>query len=152
MTINHCIIFRGVPFIPPKLHLVLAKAHETHPGKNATEASLRLITWSPGITQGVHYFVSNCKNCQMIRPSLGKTISTLPDADVWERLHLDWGYVKDRGTVLVIVDTTSGWLEAFPSGKISETVNVYLIQVFARLGIPKTLVSHKGPEFESGKL
>ena len=40
-----------VPFIPPKLrHLVLAKAHETHSGKNATEASVRMIAWWPGIT------------------------------------------------------------------------------------------------------
>ena len=65
LTIQNGIIFRGVvPFIPPKLrHLVLAKAHETHPGKNATEASVRMIAWWPGITQDVQHFVSKCKNC-----------------------------------------------------------------------------------------
>ena len=47
LTLHNGIIFRGVvPFIPPKLRtLVLAKAHETHPGKNATEASVRMIAW-----------------------------------------------------------------------------------------------------------
>ena len=69
LTIHNEIIFRGVPFIPPKLrHLVLAKAHETHPGKTATEASVRMIAWWPGITQDVQHFVSKCKNCHMNRP------------------------------------------------------------------------------------
>ena len=47
LTIHNGIIFRGVvPFIPPKLrHLILAKAHETHPGKNAIEASVKMIAW-----------------------------------------------------------------------------------------------------------
>ena len=47
LTIHIGIIFRGVLlFIPPKLrHLVLAKAHEAHPGNNATEASVRMIVW-----------------------------------------------------------------------------------------------------------
>ena len=155
LTIHNGIIFRGVvPFIPPKLrHLVLAKAHETHPGKNATEASVRMIAWWPGITQDVQHFVSKCKNCQLNRPSLGKTVSTWPEADVWERLHMDWGYVKDQGNILVIVDAGSGWIEAFPAGnRTSETVKIYLSQIFARFGIPKTLVSDNGPESVSGDL
>ena len=58
LTLHNGIIFRGVVlFIPPKLrHLVLAKAHETHPGKNATEASVTKIAWWPGITQDVQHF------------------------------------------------------------------------------------------------
>ena len=155
LTLHNGIIFRGVvPFIPPKLrHLVLAKAHETHPGKNATEASVRMIAWWPGITQDVQHFVSKGKNCQLNRPSLGKTVSTWPEADVWERLHMDWGYVKDHGNILVIVDAGSGWIEAFPAGnRTSETVKIYLSQIFARFGIPKTLVSDNGPEFVSGDL
>ena len=74
LTLHNGIIFRGVvPFVLPKLrHLVLAKAHETHPGKNATEASVRMIAWWPGITQDVQHFASKCKNCQFNRPSLGK--------------------------------------------------------------------------------
>ena len=98
-------------FIPPKLrHLVLSKAHEAHPGKNATEASVIMIKWWPGITQYVQLFVSKCKNCQMNRPSMGKTVSAWPEADVWERLLMNWGYVNDQGNILVIVDGGSGWI------------------------------------------
>ena len=61
LTLHNGIIFRGVvPFIPPKLrHLVLAKAHETHTGKNATEASVRMIAW-----RHVQHFVSKLSNEQ----------------------------------------------------------------------------------------
>ena len=89
----------------------------------------------------------------MNRPSLGKTVSTWPEADVWEQFHMDWGYVKDQSNILVIVDAGSGWIEAFPAGnRTSETVKIYLSQIFARFGIPKTLVSDNGPEFVSGDL
>ena len=122
--------------------MVLAEAHETHPGKNATEASVRLIAWWPGITQDVQHFVSKCKNCQMNKLSLGKTFSTWPEADVWELLHMDWGYGKDQGNIFVIVDAGSGWIEAFPTGnRTSETVKIYLSQILAIFGILKTLVS-----------
>ena len=127
-------------------------AKKIHPGKNATEASVRMIAWWPGITQDVQHFVSKCKNCQMNRPSLVKTVSTWPEVDVWERLHMDWGYVKDQGNMLVIVDAGSGWIEAFPAeNRTSKTLKIYLSLIFARFEIPKTL-SDNGPEFVSGDL
>ena len=39
----------------------------------------------------------------MTRPSLGKTVSVWPEVDVWERLHMDWGYVKSKGNMLTRV-------------------------------------------------
>ena len=73
LTIHNGIIFRVVPFIPPKLSpMVMAKAHETHPGKNATETAVRMMAWWPGISQDVFRYVSKCKECQENRPSLGK--------------------------------------------------------------------------------
>ena len=89
----------------------------------------------------------------MNRPNLGKTVSAWPEADVWELLHLDWGYVKDQDGIVVIVDAGSGWIEAFPArNRTSETVKVYLSKIFARFGIPKTLVFDNCPEFVSGDL
>ena len=152
LTIHNGIIFRGVvPFIPPKLRpMMMAKIHETHPGKNATETAVRMMAWWPGISKDVLRYVSKCKECQENRPSLGKTVSTWRKAEVWERLHMDWGYVKDQGNILVIVNAGSGWIEAFPAGnRTSQTVKVFLSQIFARFGIPRTLVSDNGPEFVS---
>ena len=49
-------------------------------------------------------------------PSLGKRVSTWPETDAWERLHMGWGFVKDQCNILVIVDAVSGWIEAFTAG------------------------------------
>ena len=77
-----------------------------------------MIAWWPDITQDVQHLIFKCKVCQMKRPSLGKTaVSTWPEADVWERLHMDWGYVKDHGNILVIVDADSDWIEVLPREK-----------------------------------
>ena len=66
---------------------------------------------------------------------------------------MDWGYAKDQGNILVIVDAGSGWIEAFPAvNRTSQTVKVYLSQIFAEFGIPRTLVSDNGPEFVSSDL
>ena len=51
----------------------------------------------------------------MNRPSLGKTVSTWPEADDWERLIMNSSYVKDQGNILVIVDAGLGWIQLFPS-------------------------------------
>ena len=58
LTLHNGIIFRGdVAFIQPKLrHLVLAIAHDTHLGNNATEEPVRMIAWWPCITQDFQHF------------------------------------------------------------------------------------------------
>ena len=87
------------------------------------------MAWWPGISHDVLRYVSKCKECQENRPSLGKTASTWPEAEVWETLHVDWGYVKDQGNIFVIVDAGSSWIEAFPAGnRTSQTVKVLLSQ------------------------
>ena len=133
--------------------MVIAKTHETHPGKNAAETAIRMMAWWPGISHDVLRYNSKCKRCQENRPSLGKTVSTCPEAEVWERLHMDWGYVKDQGNSLLVVDAGSGWIEAFPAGnRTSQTVKVHLSQIFARFGIPRKLVTDSGPEFVNSDL
>ena len=108
------------------------------------------MTWWPGISQDVFGYVSKCKECQENRPSLGKTVFTWPEAEVWERLRMHWRYVKDQGNIWVIVDAGSSWIEALPAeNRTWQTVKVHLSQIFTRLGIPRTLVSDNGPEFVS---
>ena len=111
------------------------------------------MSWWPGISQDVLRYVSKCKEYQENRPSLEKTVSTWPEAEVWERLHMDWRYVKDQSNILLIVDAGSVWIEDFPVGnRTSKTVKLHLSQIFARFGIPRILVSDNGPEFVSSDL
>ena len=66
---------------------------------------------------------------------------------------MDWGYVKDESDILVFLDAGFGWIEAFPAeNRTSETVILYLSQIFARFGISKTLLFDNGPKFVIGDL
>ena len=87
--------FSGVvPIIPPKKrYLVLTKAHETHPGKNANEVSVKTIAWWPRITQEAQHFVTKTGLVWE------KHSSTGPQAYVWERLHMDCGYGKYQDNI-----------------------------------------------------
>ena len=99
------------------------------------------------------HFLSKCKNSQMNRPGLGKKVSTWPKSKAWERLHVDWGDVKDQANIQVIVDAGTGWVDVFHLGnRTSETVKIYLSQVFARVRTPRNLISDIDPEFVSGDL
>ena len=53
--------------------------------------------------------------------------------------------------LLVLVDTFSGWVEAFPStNKRAHTVaRIFLIEIIPRFGLPSSLQSDNGPEFTS---
>ena len=131
----------------------MTKAHETHSGKNATETAVRMIAWWPGISQDVFDMLVQVKIAKKTSVAWGKTVSTGPEAEVWEKFYMDWVYVKDEGKIPVKIDAGSGWMEAFPAGyRTSKTVKVYLCESFARFGIPKTFVSDSGLEFIGGDL
>ena len=132
---------------------MMAKAHEIHLRRNPTETAVQLIAWWPGISQDVLRYISNCTKCLENKTTLGKTVSTWPVAEVWERLHMDWGYVKGQSNILMRVDEGSGWTGAFPAGnRILQTVNFHMSQFFLRFWIAKTLVSNNDPEFLNGDL
>ena len=82
----------------------------------------------------------------MVTPSRGKTVSEAKSRRLGT-VQQGWGYVKDHSNILIL-DAGSGWIEAVSTGnRTSETAEVHLSQIFARHGIPKTLVSGDGPEF-----
>ena len=40
---------------------------------------------------------------------------------------MDWGYVKDQGNILVIVDAVSGWIEFSPREKEHQKQLKYIL-------------------------
>ena len=94
--------------------------------------------------------MNKCERCSTLRPQKQKTVHEWPNATPFERLHIDWAYSRDVGNILIIVDSGSGWIEAFRTKeRTTENVIKCLRTVFTRFGIPECIVSDNAPEFIS---
>ena len=62
----------------------------------------------------------------------------------------DWAHIKKQGKIWFVSDAESGWIEAFPTNdRTTLTLRKCRSAVFARFGVPKTLVSDNGLELVS---
>ena len=131
--------------IPPLLRQpVLQMVHnETHCGVAATRNQLKLSAWWPGYCQDVETFISRCGKCLKMKEKTS-TIHTWPKESLpWNRVHMDHACIKDVG-----LDAYSGWPEAiWVKDRSAKTVKAVLRAVFARQGVPKTLVIDNAAKF-----
>ena len=92
------------------------------------------MSWWPGVGKEVEKFMIACSESAKIPTE--KSVDTWPDAQPWERLHMDWGYIQDLGNVLVIVEAGSGWIEVFICGnRPTEKIIYCLSDFFGRFGV-----------------
>ena len=150
------VIRLGSKVVPPQslYRRIFEVAHQTH---NGVDATLRLIQreffW-PAMRAHIESFVKNCHECRRVRFGAADTTHSWPkDTKPWSRIHMDWAHHAAIGDILVIVDATSGWLEAAVCrNRRTEIVIEHLRACFARFGVPYCLVSDNAPEFVSQQL
>ena len=82
-------------------NIVIERAHDTHPGVQATKNMVNLKSWWPGVGKDVEKFIIDCSECAKIRPRTEKSIDTWPDPQLWEKLHIDWAYIQEVGNILI---------------------------------------------------
>lgn len=156
LTVEDGLIFMGtrlyVPYVCRKD--VFDEAHCTHAGIQSTSRRISLCCWWPSLSKDVQKWIQNCEQCATIRPKPGRDIFTWRKEDQpFKRVHMDFCYVPNVGNILVLVDSYSGWIEAFPlkdrtSNRILHKLNSFAI----RFGFPETLVSDNAQEFVSTEL
>lgn len=98
----------------------------------------------------VEAFVKDCERCRAARCSAIDTTHSWPKCEkLWSRLHIDWvQHSKVPGCILIVADSTSGWLEAvIRKDRRTETVTECLREIFARFGVPELMVLDNAPEF-----
>lgn len=63
-------------------------------------------------------------------------------------VHIDFTGPMDNLTFLVIIDAHSKWIELFKMNSTTATATIQVLRtVFARFGIPESIVSDNGPQF-----
>jgi hypothetical protein len=93
--------------------------------------------------------VKICTLCQenSAAPPSKQVSWPVPEAP-WERIHVDHAGPVNGHMLLIVVDARSKWLEVFPVPSTPSSAAIaVLINLFARFGLPKSLVNDNGTAF-----
>ena len=150
------IIYGSRVVVPPMLRRrVIEVAHDPiHTSRENTVALISKEFWWPGMNRDVVDYVNKCAICLQHKPQIRKTLDTWSKENgPWKRVHMDHCMVDGVGLILLLSDAYSGWPEAIPvPDRSTDTTMRVLRAVFARNGVPETLVSDNAAEFKSEKL
>jgi hypothetical protein len=156
LCIENDILLKGtVPVIPEILReRILNSAHSTHGGILATNLLIRNEAWWPNFSVDVERKIKCCSVCLEIKTKRNTELDKWPIEKIpWSRIHMDHAMIPNIGYVLILVDSFSGWPEAYlvKDRSVISTVDV-LRSIFSRLGVPFTLVTDNASEFCSEDL
>lgn len=133
---------------------ILAELHEGHFGIVKMKALARGYVWWPNIDKDIENLVANCSKCQKRRNNVHITEKHIwePATEPFERVHIDFAGPTLNKIFFILVDAFTKWPEVYiVKNMISHTVINVCIEIFARFGIPKILVSDNGRSFISKK-
>ena len=150
-----CILWGSRVIVPEAgRKAVLEELHSGHQGMSRMKSLARMYVWWPGMDTDIEKLVQGCSDCQAIQ-------SSPPAAPLhpwkwptrpWARLHLDFAGPFLGKMFLVLIDAHSKWIEAFcTSAATSAIVIEELRSVFARFGLPETVVTDNGSSFVSAE-
>ena len=152
-------------FVPAGLRSqVLQWGHDSHlachPGIKRTLHLLSQWFWWPGMRRDIREFVRACPTCSQNKTSSQPPAGLLQPLPVpmrpWSHVSLDFvtGLPLSEGNtvILTIVDRFSKMTHFVPLPKLpmaKETAQVVLEHVFRLHGLPRDIVSDRGPQFSA---
>ena len=94
--------------------------------------------------------MKNCTTCAMVRQNPAEPmIASECHLRPWQKVGTDLFFFK-KVTYLLVVDYCSSYVEVAKLDEIgSSAVILHLRSIFARHGIPETVVSDNGPQYAS---
>ncbi|KAF6081654.1 hypothetical protein HJG60_008702 [Phyllostomus discolor] len=140
------------------LRQIIEDIHKsTHLGQNKLELLIKKYYFGPHLKDMIQSITSRCQTCAKVNAQNrklppfvrypGKALGKLWEIDFTEMTPGKLGYRY----LLVLVDTFSGWVEAFPTrGETASVVcKILLREIIPRYGIPLAIGSDNGPAFVS---
>lgn len=148
------------PFVPQSLRkVVFNQLHSlSHPGVRATRKLITARYFWPKMNKDINSWAKGCVSCQkakVYRHVKSKTENIKIPECRFEHIHIDLvgplPMSENFSYILTIVDRFSRWPEAYPLKEMSaQTVaKAFVCNYVARFGVPSTLTTDRGRQFES---
>ncbi|MCG8668213.1 MAG: DDE-type integrase/transposase/recombinase, partial [Pseudomonadales bacterium] len=142
---------------------IIKEAHDPpyagHFGADKTIDLVGRSYWWPGMSTHIHHYVLNCDVCQRDKSRTGKIPGELqplpiPD-DRWNSVSMDFIVElpctkRGHDAIWVVVDRFSKMVHMAPTtSKVTaaDTAQMFFERVFAAHGLPKEVISDRGPQF-----
>ena len=154
ISVERNILLWGHRVIVPKIlrKKILNLIHTTHQGIVKSKSLARSYVWWPSLNNEIEEHGRTCEACGSHRANPPRVpLTPWPvENSPWNRIHLDFLGPIQNQVILIITDSFSKWIEAFPMiNMTSHAVIVKLREVFARFGLPRSIVSDNQTCFAS---
>ena len=152
ISVANGLLLRGSRIIvpPPLRKTLLGRLHSSHQGITKCRERARQSVWWPGLSKHLDELVHNCSECQKTQRQRCQPLNPTPLPQLpWQQVATDLFEWK-QANYLLVVDYFSRYIEiARLNRPTTSEVVVHLKSIFARHGIPETLISDNGPQYAS---
>jgi hypothetical protein len=161
---NSFVYYKGRLYVPNDRKLrqdVVKTCHNDilagHPGKNGTTELVSCYYWWPCMAGFISAYVEGCNRCQHYRKDLHPKALIQPQEvpeGPWQTIGIDLisplPVSRGKDAILNIVDHYMKQIHLFPVTTqltADGVASIYFKQVFPLHGIPKKIISDRGPQF-----
>jgi hypothetical protein len=152
LSVQEGLLLRGSRIvIPPQLRkTLLNKIHCGHQGIAKCRELARQSIWWPGLSKQLEELIQNCRECLKAQQQRPQPLTPTPlPALPWQKVASDL-FEWNQSVYVLIVDYYSRYIEiARVNRPTTAEVVTHLKSLFARHGIPETLISDNGPQYSS---
>ncbi|KAL5017541.1 hypothetical protein ScPMuIL_007130 [Solemya velum] len=152
ITLCQGLLMRGNRLIIPTYLRaeILQRIHEGHQGIVKCCERARNSVWWPRINREIEDLVRNCTICVKQKADHAEPLRPTPFPErPWQKVGSDLFQIKNA-IYLLVVDYFSRYIEiALLKSTSSQAVINHMQSIFARHGIPETVVSDNGPQYAS---
>jgi hypothetical protein len=154
-----------VPDVKEIHELILREAHDStysiHPGCTKMYQDLKTHFWWHGMKRDVAEYVALCGTCQRVKAEHQRPVGLLQPLKIpewkWEEIDMDFTVGLPRtqheyDSIWGIVDCLTKVAHFIPVKTIytrAKFVELYMSRIVCLHGVPKRIVSDRGPEFTS---
>lgn len=147
------VLLKGTKIVVPisMRKQMLKLVHEGHFGVEKCKRQAREVLYCPGMHRDIVTLVQQCEVFQWHRYQQPKEPLKSYDkpTEPWKKVGMDLFQLKDKD-YLLIMDYHSNYPQFVRlSNTIAEQVTAQIKDIFARHGIPMTVISDNGPQFKS---